>query len=107
MRPFLSLLRQLSASLRMLLVFTAIFGLAYPLLITLVAQLPGLKSRADGSMISRGGTVVASKLIGQSFTDAKGAALIAVLPVTALCRGRDGIRPDGNQRQQPGPGIHR
>jgi K+-transporting ATPase ATPase C chain len=53
----------------MLLIFTVILGVAYPLLITVVAQIPGLKSRSDGSLIKLNGQVVGSKLIGQSFTD--------------------------------------
>ena len=56
----------------MLLIFTVILGVAYPLLITVVAQIPGLKSRADGSPIKLNGQVVGSKLIGQSFTDSDG-----------------------------------
>ncbi len=56
----------------MLLVFTVIFGIAYPLLVTGVAQLPGLRARADGSLVAVGGRTVGSTLIGQSFTDAKG-----------------------------------
>jgi len=75
MRSILSALRQYSAALRILLVFTAIFGVAYPLAITAIAQIPGLKSRADGSQISVSGKVVGSTLLGQSFTDAKGNAL--------------------------------
>ncbi|MDT4979736.1 MAG: potassium-transporting ATPase KdpC subunit [Pseudonocardiales bacterium] len=75
MRTLLNSLRQLAASLRMLLIFTVVLGVAYPLLITAIAQVPGLKSRADGSLIKVGGKVVGSKLIGQSFTDANGAAL--------------------------------
>jgi potassium-transporting ATPase KdpC subunit len=58
--------------LRMMIVFTIVLGIAYPLVITAVAQIPGLKNRADGSLIKRNGAVVGSKLIGQSFTDAKG-----------------------------------
>src|ERR1700722_19296207 len=72
MRSILNALRQLSAAVRILLIFTVIFGIAYPLLITLVAQVPGLKSRADGSLIKVAGKVVGSKLIGQSFTDSSG-----------------------------------
>jgi K+-transporting ATPase ATPase C chain len=72
MRTVLNGLRQISASLRMLLIFTVIVGVAYPLLITAIAQVPGLKSRADGSLIKQAGKVVGSKLIGQSFTDSKG-----------------------------------
>jgi K+-transporting ATPase ATPase C chain len=56
----------------MLLIFTVILGVGYPLLITAVAQVPGLKSRADGSLITAAGKVVGSKLIGQSFTDSNG-----------------------------------
>ena len=62
------------AALRALLVLTVITGLAYPLLITLVGQV-ALPGRADGQVIEQKGVVVGSSLIGQSFTDAKGAAL--------------------------------
>jgi K+-transporting ATPase ATPase C chain len=72
MRSIANLFRQLSASLRMLLVFTVICGVAYPLLITAVSQVPGLKSRADGSLITAGGKVVGSTLLGQAFTDSSG-----------------------------------
>jgi K+-transporting ATPase ATPase C chain len=65
-------LRQHVAALRALLVFTVVLGIAYPLVITGIAQIPGLKHRADGSPISVDGKVVGSAVIGQSFTDAKG-----------------------------------
>jgi K+-transporting ATPase ATPase C chain len=59
--------RQLGAGLRALLVLTVIVGLAYPLLLTGVAQVvfPG---NADGSMVYRNGKPVGSDLIGQAFT---------------------------------------
>ncbi len=60
------------AALRALVVLTVVTGLAYPLVMLVVAQLPGLKSRADGSLVKAGGTVVGSSLLGQSFTDANG-----------------------------------
>lgn len=72
MRSILSALRQYSAALRILLVFTAILGVGYPLAITAIAQVPGLKSRAGGSVVSQNGKVVGSTLLGQSFTDAEG-----------------------------------
>lgn len=67
-----SYLRQAVAAVRVLIVLTVLLGVAYPLLTTAVAQLPGLQSRADGSLVSRDGTVIGSRLIGQAFTDAKG-----------------------------------
>jgi potassium-transporting ATPase KdpC subunit len=63
------------AAVRTLLVFTVLFGLAYPLAMVAVARIPGLSGHADGSLVSRNGTVVGSSLIGQSFVDADGNAL--------------------------------
>jgi len=56
-----------------MLVFTVVLGLAYPLAITLVGQL-ALPAQANGSLVTADGAVVGSSLIGQSFTDADGAA---------------------------------
>ncbi len=56
----------------MLIIFTVILGVAYPLVITVVAQIPGLKNNANGSPITLAGNVVGSELIGQSFTDKDG-----------------------------------
>lgn len=67
-----TLIRQHWAALRALLVLTAVVGIGYPLLIWLVAQIPGLKDKADGSIIELNGKPVASSLIGQLFTDDKG-----------------------------------
>jgi K+-transporting ATPase ATPase C chain len=49
-----------------------LFGIAYPLVITAVAQVPGLQHRADGSIIKVEGKAVGSTLLGQSFTDSNG-----------------------------------
>ncbi|MGZ4570169.1 MAG: potassium-transporting ATPase subunit C [Blastococcus sp.] len=67
-----SYLRNATAALRLLLVLTVILGIGYPLVISGIAQIPGLKSRADASLLTRNGQVVGSGLIGQNFTDAKG-----------------------------------
>jgi K+-transporting ATPase ATPase C chain len=69
------LTRPYAVALRAMLVLTAVLGLAYPALITLVGQV-ALPAQANGSLV-RGsdGEVVGSALIGQSFTDADGAAL--------------------------------
>lgn len=69
---FANTIRQHWAALRALLVFTVLLGIGYPLLIWLVALLPGLHDRAEGSLVRAGGKTVGSKLIGQSFTDAAG-----------------------------------
>ncbi len=69
---FSSLVRQHWAALRALLVLTVIVGVGYPLFIWLVAQVPGLKDKADGSIIEMNGKLLGSSLIGQSFTDALG-----------------------------------
>ncbi len=51
---FSNLVRQHWAALRALLVLTVIVGIAYPLFIWLVAQLPGLRDNANGSIIEVG-----------------------------------------------------
>lgn len=75
MRDLFGSIRQYVAALRMLLIFTVVLGIAYPLFITLVAQLPGLQSRADGSLLKVDGKVVGSALLGQSFADKNGKPL--------------------------------
>jgi K+-transporting ATPase ATPase C chain len=72
---FSTLVRLHWAALRALLVLTVIVGIGYPLFIWLVAQIPGLKDKADGSIIELNGKPVASSLIGQLFTDADGNVL--------------------------------
>ena len=58
--------RDLIASALAVLVFTVVFGLAYPLATTGVAQVL-FPNKADGSQIERDGEVVGSRLIGQEF----------------------------------------
>jgi K+-transporting ATPase ATPase C chain len=69
-------IRQHLVSLRALVIFTAVLGIAYPLVILAVAQLPGLRSGADGSLVTGpNGQVVGSNIIGQAFTTATGEPL--------------------------------
>ncbi|MFF9478032.1 potassium-transporting ATPase subunit KdpC [Streptomyces sp. NPDC014733] len=55
------------AALRMLLVLTVLTGIAYPLLVTGIAQV-AFPDRANGSTLTAHGRTVASRLIGQNFT---------------------------------------
>ncbi len=57
-----------------LLVMTTVATVLYTLVITVIGQLV-LPAQADGTLVSSGGEVVGSALIGQSFTDSDGAAL--------------------------------
>ena len=63
-----SLTRQLRPAIGLIVVMTAITGLAYPGVVTAVAQV-ALPSQANGSMVVADGRPVGSVLIGQSFTD--------------------------------------
>ena len=63
------------AALRAMLVFTVICGIAYPLLVTGIAQL-GFKNTADGSLLTNSkGQVVGSKLLCEAFTAKDGTPL--------------------------------
>jgi len=68
MRSFIR--SQLWPAVAILLIFTVVTGLAYPVAVTAVAQLvfPG---QANGSMIVVDGQTVGSSLIGQQFDDRK------------------------------------
>ena len=59
--------RQFWPALRMLLVLTALVGIAYPLALTGFAQV-AFPGRADGSLVKQDGRIVGSRLIGQSFS---------------------------------------
>ncbi|MBP8919544.1 MAG: potassium-transporting ATPase subunit KdpC [Micropruina sp.] len=62
----MTMLRQLLAGLRMLVVMTVLLGLAYPAVITLAAQV--FPSQAGGSLVTTAdGRVVGSVLLAQSF----------------------------------------
>jgi K+-transporting ATPase ATPase C chain len=50
-------------------VLTVLLGVVYPLVLTGLSQL-FFKDKANGSLITRDGTVVGSRLIGQAFTGA-------------------------------------
>lgn len=97
-----NLVRQHWAALRALLVLTVLLGLAYPLLIWLVAQIPGLSHKANGSLIDADAKVVGSSLIGQSFTDSDGNALPQYFQSRPSAAG-DGYDPMATSASNLGP----
>jgi len=96
------LARQHWAALRALLVLTVILGLAYPAFIWLVAQLPGLRDKADGSIVEAAGRSVGSSLIGQSFTDSDGNPLPQYFQSRPSAAG-DGYDPLATSASNLGP----
>lgn len=69
-----SLVRQHIAAFRMLLAFTVLCGIVYPVAMWGVAQ-AAFKGQADGSLVTYNGKVVGSGLLCQEFVTAKGAPL--------------------------------
>lgn len=61
------MLKHVRPALVLLVLFTALTGIVYPLAMTGIGQ-AAFKRQADGSPIVRDGVVVGSSLIGQSFT---------------------------------------
>jgi K+-transporting ATPase ATPase C chain len=94
--------RQHWAAFRALLVLTVIVGIAYPLFIWLVAQLPGLRDNANGSIIEVDGKPVGSRLIGQLFTDKDGNAMPQYFQSRPSAAG-DGYDPLATSASNLGP----
>ncbi len=102
MRTVVTYLRTASTALRMLIVFTILLGIAYPLAITAIAQIPGLKGAADGSLVKANGNVVGSSQIGQSFTDSDGNPLPQYFQSRPSAAG-DGYDPTASSASNLGP----
>jgi len=58
------LFKQTLAGLRVLLVFTVLLGVVYPLGVWAVSRIPGLEGNAEGSIITQNGQAVGSSRIG-------------------------------------------
>ena len=63
-------MRALARALIVIVLATAVFGFAYPLVMTGFAQV-AFKNKANGSLITRNGVVVGSRLAAQAFTSPK------------------------------------
>lgn len=60
---FSTLRRQTGVGLRLLLVFTVVCGIVFPLVVWGVSRIPGLSHSAEGSTITRDGAVVGSSVV--------------------------------------------
>jgi K+-transporting ATPase ATPase C chain len=90
------------AALRVLVAFTIITGVLYPLVIYGIGQLPGLSSNADGSIVKVNGKAVGSAIIGQLFTDKDGNALVQYFQSRPSAAG-DGYDPTSTSASNLGP----
>jgi K+-transporting ATPase ATPase C chain len=63
--------RQLLPAVLMVVIFTVLFGLVYPLVVTGISQL-AFHDKANGSLVEVDGKPVGSSLIGQAWVDEKG-----------------------------------
>ncbi len=64
---------------------------------------PACKSRADGSLVTAGGTAVGSALIGQSFTDEDGNPLVQYFQSRPSAAGAAGYDPTATGASNLGP----
>jgi K+-transporting ATPase ATPase C chain len=55
----------------MTLLFVIFAGFGFPAVMYGIGRMPGLKEKADGSLVYKNGQVIGSTLIGQNFTDPK------------------------------------
>ena len=63
--------RQLIPAIVSMVIFTVLLGIAYPLVVTGVAQ-AAFKAKANGSLVDKNGKPVGSSLLAQPFVDKKG-----------------------------------
>ena len=87
-----TLMRQLRPAILVLLVFTLVAGIIYPLVVTGIGQI-AFHDKANGSLIRRDGVVIGSALLGQDFT---GADDFHPRPSAAGANGYDGSASSGS-----------
>jgi len=85
-------------SIRQTLLWAVVTGIAYPLVITLIAQV-AFKDQANGSLVTRDGKIIGSALLAQQF---QGTNYFWPRPSGLHLRHR-GLGPRSFEREQPGP----
>jgi potassium-transporting ATPase KdpC subunit len=90
------------AALRAVVVFTVLAGIAYPLLVTAIAQIPGLRDNADDSLVKVGDKTVGSSIVGQAFVDGDGNPLKQYFQSRPSAAG-DGYDMDSTSASNLGP----
>lgn len=97
-----STIRTLGIAARLMLIFTVVLGLLYPLFVTGVGHVL-FSSQADGSLLrDHSGRVVGSRLIGQSFSDEDGNPLPQYFQPRPSAAG-DGYDPRASGGSNQGP----
>lgn len=92
-----SAFRSLAVAAKLIVVFTVLLGIVYPLSITAIGQI-ALPRQANGSLLSAEGDVVGSRLLGQEFTDSNGDPLAEYFQTrpSAAGEGYDGGQSSGS-----------
>jgi len=85
--------RQHIVGLRVLLLFTVICGIVYPLVMTGIAQV-AFHKQADGSLVSSNGRTVGSSLLCQEFVNAKGNPLPQYFQPRPSAAAQAGVKND-------------
>jgi potassium-transporting ATPase KdpC subunit len=98
--------RQLLSSLLLTVVVAIVVGLAYPLALWAIGQ-AAFKNKADGSLVTRGGQSVGSKLLGQNFSDNSGNPLAQYFQPRPSNAGTNGYDATASGASNLGPGDPR
>ncbi|BCJ39273.1 potassium-transporting ATPase KdpC subunit [Actinocatenispora thailandica] len=91
------------AAVRAVLVLTALLGVLYPLVVTGIVQLPGLRAHANGSLVRVGDSTVGSRILGQGFVDSHGNPLVQYFQSRPSAAGAAGWDPTASGASNLGP----
>ena len=94
--------RQLISGLLMTAVLTLLLGVAYPLVVTAVAQ-TAFPFQANGSRLRINGETVGSAMIGQAFSDRDGNPLLQYFQPRPSAAGKSGYDPTASGGSNLGP----